>query len=186
MGRVTPSGMTHEPGNGGSSEWYTPPWLFEHLGLNFDLDPCAPPAPAAPWIPADERISLPDDGLRIEWEGRVWLNPPYGDQTARWVKRLEEHGDGVALVFARVDTGWSQSALAAADAVCFVRGRVEFSPGPGAIVRRSDGRSRSGAPSMLLAFGEVCASALERSGLGVCFRDPIVYTPQLSMDEAAA
>jgi hypothetical protein len=28
---------------GSSVEWYTPPEIFEALGLTFDLDPCAPP-----------------------------------------------------------------------------------------------------------------------------------------------
>lgn len=180
------SGFTHEPGNGGSQEWWTPPWVFQALGFEFDLDPCSPPAPAAPWIPAERRISLPDDGMRQEWGGRVWLNPPYGRETARWVNRLREHDEGgIALVFARIDTPWAQSAMAEADAVCFVRGRVEFVPGPGAVVRRGDGRSRSGAPSMLLAFGGDCAVAVERAGIGVVYRDPVaVESPQLGLAEA--
>lgn len=165
-------GFTHEPPTGGSPEWYTPPSIFTALGLDFDLDPCSPALPAVPWIPATRRISLPDDGMRAEWNGRVWLNPPYGRETARWVNRLREHGDGIALVFTRLDTPWAQSALAAADAVCFVRGRVEFVPGPGANVRSTDGRSRSGAPSMLIAFGDDCASALQSAGLGVVFSGP--------------
>jgi hypothetical protein len=160
-------GFTHEPGNGGSPEWYTPEWLFHALGLEFDLDPCAPRPPWAPWIPAARRISLPDDGLAQAWEGRVWLNPPYARETGRWVSRLSEHGDGIALVFTRLDTPWAQRAVALATAVCFLRGRVDFVMGPGASVKSSDGRSRSGAPSMLLAFGEECAGALARAGLGV-------------------
>ncbi len=179
------SGFTHEPGAGGSPEWYTPPWLFAALGLEFDLDPCSPALPAASWVPAARRISLPDDGMAEPWEGRVWLNPPYARETARWVNRLREHGDGVALVFTRLDTPWAQSALLAADAVCFIRGRVEFEPGPGAKVRRGDGRSRSGAPSMLIAFGEDCARALERAALGVVFRGATVVDRQLAIGAPA-
>jgi len=163
------SGFTHEPPAGGTPEWYTPPWLFAALDLDFDLDPCAPPQPVASWIPARRRYSLPNDGLAMPWEGRVWLNPPYGTETGRWVGQLGEHGNGIALVFTRVDTPWAQSALALADAVCLVRGRVEFVPGPGANVRRSDGRSRSGAPSMLIAFGDACAEAVAAADLGVTF-----------------
>jgi hypothetical protein len=162
-------GFTHEPPAGGSPEWYTPPAIFGALGLRFDLDPCAPALPAADWLPVERRYSPPVDGLLEPWEGRVWLNPPYARETGRWLGRLCEHGDGIALVFTRVDTPWAQSALRAADVVCFVQGRVEFVPGPGATVAGVDGRSRAGAPSMLLAFGEVCAAALHDSELGVVF-----------------
>ncbi len=29
-----------------NDEWYTPPWLFEALGVTFDLDPCSPGSPS--------------------------------------------------------------------------------------------------------------------------------------------
>lgn len=159
--------MSHESTKAVSHEWYTPPRVFAALGLEFDLDPCAPPLPLAPWIPARRRLSLPVDGLGESWCGRVWLNPPYGRESARWVGRLADHGDGIALVFTRVDTPWAQSALEISDAVCFVRGRIDFLAGPGAPLGRSDKRSRAGAPSMLLAFGATCATAVNKSGLGV-------------------
>lgn len=160
------SGFTHEPGNGGSPEWYTPPSIFDALGLRFDLDPCAPSPPSAPWLPVDRRFTRADDGMAQPWGGRVWLNPPYGRETGKWVGRLREHGNGIALVFTRVDTPWAQAAIAAADVVCLIRGRVEFLPGAGASFR--NGRSRAGAPSMLLAFGAASARAVAKSGLGVC------------------
>lgn len=62
-------GFTHE--GAGSPEWYTPPEVFSALGLTFDLDPCAPPLPAASWIPAARRYTLPVDGLAEPWEGRI-------------------------------------------------------------------------------------------------------------------
>jgi hypothetical protein len=160
--------MSHEPGNGGSPEWYTPPELFAALGLEFDLDPCAPPLPLADWLPVDRRYTQADDGLILPWHPheRVWLNPPYGQETGRWVGRLADHGNGIALTFVRLDTPWAQSALQRADAACFVLGRVNFIAGPGASLRRFDRRSRAGAPSMLLAFGASCARALTKSGLG--------------------
>jgi hypothetical protein len=46
-------------------DWYTPDSIFSALGITFDLDPCAPPLPAATWIPAAYRISLPNDGLAV-------------------------------------------------------------------------------------------------------------------------
>src|ERR1700749_4562127 len=54
---------------GDSVEWYPPPGIFEALGLEFDLDPCAPPG-GLPWIPAKRFLSIEDDGLTQPWEGR--------------------------------------------------------------------------------------------------------------------
>lgn len=76
------------------------------------------------------------------------------------------HGDGVSLTFTRTDTPWWQSAVDRAELVCFIAGRLEFVPGDPEFRRRS----RSGAPSCLLAFGEVCAAAVERAELGACLR----------------
>jgi hypothetical protein len=161
------SGFTHEPAGGGSPEWYTPPYIFAALGLQFDLDPCAPALPAASWIPATRRITSPTDGLAEPWSGRVWLNPPYGRETGRWLGKLSEHGDGVALVFARTDTPWFQSALELAAGVCFIRGRLNFIPPEGWRAADGGADSTAGAPSVLLAFGEQCARAVAASELGV-------------------
>lgn len=159
-------GFTHEPPAGGSEDWYTPPAVFGALGLRFDLDPCAPPLPAADWLPVERRISLPDDGLGSTWNGRVWLNPPYARETGKWLGKLCEHGDGVALVFARTDVPWFQSALELAGAVCFIRGRINF-VAPVARLASNGTTSNAGAPSVLIGFGDVCAEAVARCGLGV-------------------
>jgi hypothetical protein len=79
-----------------SDDYYTPPWVFEALGLEFDLDPCSPPE-LIPWIPVKERYTLADDGLVQPWHGRVWLNPPYSNPTP-WMELFREHGNGVALI----------------------------------------------------------------------------------------
>lgn len=34
-----------------SDDYYTPRWLFDRMGITFDLDVCAPPG-GVPWIPA--------------------------------------------------------------------------------------------------------------------------------------
>jgi hypothetical protein len=157
-------GFVHEaPGR--TVEWYTPPWLFEALGIEFDLDPAAPPG-GVPWVPAANHYSEIEDGLAQPWFGRVWLNPPYGRQTAVWLERLVAHGDGLALVFARSDTRWWQGVVPAATAVCLVAGRLRFVD--------VDGRSAgtAGAPSALIAFGLPCALAVAQADLGQTFLVP--------------
>jgi hypothetical protein len=154
------SGFRHEFPRGQSVEWYTPPEVFQALGVTFDLDPAAPPG-GVPWVPAARSFSRADDGLAQPWTGRVWLNPPYGRGIECWLERLSQHGDGLALVFARTDTQWYQRIARQVTAICFVAGRLAF-------VRPDRSRvSTAGAPSVLLAFGLTCALALVESRLGL-------------------
>ena len=153
----------HLPNEGKTSEWYTPPHVFEKLGLTYDLDPCSPPG-GIPWIPARAHYTKADNGLHAPWWGRVWLNPPYGRETGDWVQRLADHGDGIALVFARTDVRWWHQAVPMASAVCFVEGRLTFVAGAG-----QSAPGNSGGPSALIAYGDECARALQRSGLGIVY-----------------
>ena len=79
-----------------SDDYYTPAWVFERMGLEFDIDVCAPPG-GIPWIPAKRYYTMEDDGLAQPWTGRVWMNPPFSG-TAAWVDRFIAHGHGVCLV----------------------------------------------------------------------------------------
>ena len=149
-------GFSHDRTTG-KEDWLTPPEILRALG-EFDLDPCTPLV--RPWDTAAKHYNVTDDGLQQEWAGRVWLNPPYGDKTARWMERLAMHGNGVALIFARTETAsffpwvWGH-----ATALLFLRGRLNFYTKEG---RRS---GRSGAPSVLIAYGKANAEVLAACGL---------------------
>jgi hypothetical protein len=151
----------HRPNQGATDDWWTPPLVFTALGLDFDLDPCAPPG-GVPWLPAREHYS--EDGLERDWFGSVWMNPPYGRQTGAWMKRLAAHGDGIALVFARTDVRWWHETVPQADAICFLEGRLTFIPGDG-----SAAPGNSGGPSALIAYGSRCAEAVRGCGLGIVY-----------------
>ncbi|UUY01563.1 phage N-6-adenine-methyltransferase [Svornostia abyssi] len=146
---------------GSSVEWYTPPEIFQALGLRFDLDVCAPPG-GLPWIPAERSFSRADDGLTQPWQGLVWMNPPYGRGIDLWMRKLADHGSGIALVHARTDTQWWREATAAATAICFIAGRVRFVRG----ATMSNAGPGSPTPSVLLAYGQTCALALLQANLG--------------------
>lgn len=166
-------GFTHEPPGGGTPEWYTPPWIFERLGLTFDVDVCSPGQHVTPWIPARRFLTREDDGLTADWPGRVWMNPPYGREVGRWLKRFADHPDrdGIALVFARTDTDWFHQHVMRCDAVCFLGGhgcpesRVHFIEGA---TGKPGGSPGSG--SILIANGEACSWGLWSSGLGPVWR----------------
>ena len=138
-------------------EWYTPKWIFDELDITFDLDP-ASPHDYQTFVPASRKFTIFDDGLSREWFGRVWLNPPYGRDTGYWIRRMIDHGNGIALVFSRTDAAWCQECLQSADAMLFISGRIDFVPGH----ENAHKKSRSGAGTVLFAFGQDCAAALSR------------------------
>lgn len=147
---------SHHSHRAGTTTWLTPPHITRALGP-FDLDPCGHPG----WPTAARSICLPDDGLAAEWSGRVWLNPPYGSEAWRWLDRLALHGEGTALIFARTETaGFVEQVWRKADALLFLHGRLHF--------HRPDGSrapANSGAPSVLVAYGEKDADRLASSTL---------------------
>jgi len=146
----------HERPVGATVEWYTPPSLFDALGIHFDLDP-ASPVNLPHWIPAYEWYS--QDGETLPWLGRVWLNPPYGPALPRFVDRMVRHRHGVMLTASRTETRWWQQAAASADAVCLLRERLHF-------IRADGYQARSSHASTLFAWGDECVEALRRANLG--------------------
>lgn len=163
---------SHHSAQAGSNVWLTPPGVITALG-SFDLDPCA--ADPRPWDTARRHIAPPDDGLSAIWEGRVFLNPPYSS-LADWLGKLADHGHGTALVFARTETRWFVDLVwQRASAVMFLHGRLHFHLPDGS---RASGNA--GAPSALVAYGEVDANALRGCGL------PGTYVPLSNKMEEVA
>lgn len=156
---MTASGMgSHQSPRMESDVWLTPPEILAALG-HFDLDPCSPLR--RPWDTAARHLTIEDDGLAQPWSGRVWMNPPYGRETVRWMRRLADHGDGIGLIFARTETAmFFETVWGHADAVLLIEGRLRF--------HRADGtraKINAGAPSCLIAYGESNVEALRTSGI---------------------
>ena len=138
-------------------EWLTPPGIIEELGP-FDLDPSSPID--RPWPTAANHFTIIDNGLKKPWAGRVWCNPPYGNKTGVWLGRCKEHGNAIALTFARTETKmFFDHVWPAANAVFLFQGRLKF--------YSVDGRQAgsAGAPSILIAYGEENADRLESCNL---------------------
>ncbi len=141
-----------------TDEWYTPKEIIDALG-RFDLDPCAPAVRL--WDTATAHFTKADDGLSREWAGRVWLNPPYSRPLIeKFVTKMADHGNGIALLFNRADSKmFHEQIFAKASAILFMRGRVQF--------YRPDG-TRAGTPgcgSVLIAYGNRNALTLKYSGI---------------------
>jgi hypothetical protein len=120
-----------EPSSGATDEWYTPSSVFEALGCSFDLDVAAPKegplhTPSLAWFA--------DSALERDWFGFVWMNPPFGgrNQLSPWLRKLFDHGDGVALTPDRTSTAWFREAWARTELVLFIP-KVKFIRSDGTI-----------------------------------------------------
>jgi hypothetical protein len=149
-----------------TNTWLTPLSLIQSLG-KFDFDPCCPMK--MPWTTAKYMHCWQPglaSGLDADWNGwidnaRIWLNPPYGTETFKWMRKFAEHKRGVALIFARTDTkGFHEHIFAQAKAIYFLKGRVKF--------HREDGscpKNGPAAPSCLVMHTEEDISSVMNSGL---------------------
>jgi len=159
---------SHQRSVGKSQAHITPRWLVQSLGT-FDLDPCA--HPSQPWPMATRSICLPTDGLAAEWEGRVWLNPPFDRyQVGKWVEKLAYHGTGTLLIHARTETQWFKPVWESADLLLFLGQRIKFCTPEGI-----EQPANSGAPVVLAAFGVDDMNALTMSMLPGAFVSKFCY-----------
>lgn len=113
-----------------SDAWYTPAWIFDGLGVTFDLDVASPDG-GLPWLPTRAFYTVADDGLLQPWHGLVWCNPPYSAPTA-WCRRWAQHPDGFLLIRADLSTSGPAAAVAAASSLYVPPKRLQFVSGAGA------------------------------------------------------
>jgi hypothetical protein len=137
-------GFTHGHQLKQSDEHYTPKWLFDELGIEFDMDVCAPVG-GVPWLPAKKSFSVLDDGLAQVWVGSVWMNPPFSKPTP-WVDKFIAHGDGIALMVVS-RSKWFKELWNASDVIVPTPWNLRF--------ERPDGSSKQIAfQTFLFAIGE--------------------------------
>jgi RNA polymerase sigma factor (sigma-70 family) len=154
---------SHESNKPHSDDWHTPPEIIAAFPP-FDLDPCASDRQTT--RTARRLICWPTNGLFESWEGTIWLNPPYGAGIIdTWLEKLAVHGDGIALIPARVDVGWFHRWVWNSATGLFVfRGRLTFT-----FVdyrsKRSQNRANSPFPCVLASYGERCRGWLAAVGL---------------------
>jgi phage N-6-adenine-methyltransferase len=123
-------------------DWETPHDFFEKLNdeFHFDLDVCATSETAK----CEKYFSPEIDGLKQEWVGVCWMNPPYGREIGKWIKKAyEESLKGATVVCSipsRTDTGYWHEYVMRAKEIRFLKGRLKFvgakdpAPFPNAIV----------------------------------------------------
>ncbi len=150
----------HESSIGASDEWFTPPEIFGALGVTFDLDPCSPGQ--GHWVPAKRIYTKADDGLRREWTGLVFMNPPFGGRNGHvpWLRKFLDHANGIAIVRAYTSSAWFHQWAVKADAMLFPKGKTKFIRPDGSVGKAP------GHGVVLLAMGDEATRVLQSSGLG--------------------
>jgi hypothetical protein len=139
----------------GKHEWLTPKKIIDVLGP-FDLDPCY--SLPHPWETASSFFTEDDNGLLKEWYGFVWCNPPYGEYTEKWLKKLSEYKNGIALIFARTETKMFKKYIwEKANGIFFFYKRLCFYDSSGNKAKMS-----AGAPSCLVSWNEEGLKRLSR------------------------
>lgn len=122
--------------------WATPQDFFDKQNLlygPFNVDVCADAINAKCPVYFDKTI----DGLKQVWVGKCWMNPPYGREIGKWMKKAYESAKSgtvvVCLVPARTDTKWWHD-YAIKGQITFIKGRLKFgglknsAPFPSAVV----------------------------------------------------
>lgn len=121
--------------------WATPQEFYDKYNqiYKFETDVCAISDNAK----CNKYYSPEDDGLSKEWNGICWMNPPYGREIKKWVKKAYESSlNGstvVCLLPARTDTSWWHDYCMKGE-IEFIRGRLKFgnakscAPFPSAVV----------------------------------------------------
>jgi len=125
----------HVANNSGDNEWYTPkPYIEAARAVmgTIDLDP-ASSQEANKIVKAEAIHTAEDNGLKQDWAGRLWLNPPYASElVGKFIEKLAasvesgEVTEALVLVNNGTETKWFARLASVSAMLCFPTGRVKF------------------------------------------------------------
>ena len=152
----------HEQCVGATDEWYTPPHVFDAMGVRFATDVASPGQAITPWIPASRFITA--HSLTETWRGFIWMNPPFGGRNGLvpWLEKFFAHDNGIALVPDRTSAPWWQRFAPQADAILFVAPKLKFIGADG-----KPGTSPAQGTSLFACGPEACAALLNAAANGL-------------------
>jgi len=126
-----PEHNVHVSNNSGENEWYTPPFIIETAKSvmgNIDLDPASSRL-ANEIVGAKEFYTIEDDGIKKDWHGKVWLNPPYSQpDISNFAKAVthKKYDEIMILVNNATETDWFRMMADISKVICFINKRVKF------------------------------------------------------------
>ena len=129
-----------------TDDWATPQYIFDELDkeFHFTTDVCA-----------DEKnhkcanyFTKEDNGLEQDWIAECYMNPPYGREIGKWVKKAYDAAlkgaTVVCLLPSRTDTAWFQDFCLKSKDIRFIRGRLKF----------GDSKNSAPFPSVIVVFSK--------------------------------
>ncbi|HEB09833.1 MAG TPA: hypothetical protein ENI06_01310 [Spirochaetales bacterium] len=132
----------------GEDEWYTPLEYIEaarEVMGDIDLDPATSEF-GQNRIKAKKHYTIENNGLDEEWQGRVWLNPPYSQPNIDiFIKKISKEykagnvKEAIILTHNHTDTGWFHRAARSASKICFTKGRINYEGPTGEIAHPTQG-----------------------------------------------
>lgn len=139
-----------------NNAWCTPRDFFNKLNqeFNFNLDPCCMPKSAL----CIKYFTPEEDGLKQNWGGyTVFVNPPYGREIGKWVKKSYEESNKpntiiVMLIPSRTDTRYFHNYILNKAELRFIKGRLKFVDMDYAGDEKDRKMSPAPFPSMLVIF----------------------------------
>lgn len=144
----------HVANNSGDNEWYTPAEYItlarEVLGT-IDLDPASSDM-ANKVVQAETYYTTETDGLKYDWCGTIWMNPPYASNLiTKFVDKfcdcIDNIDSAIVLVNNATETGWFKKLVSLSSALCFPYERLKFYSPDGRIAQPLQGQT-------LLYFGD--------------------------------
>lgn len=154
----------------GDVEYYTPQEIVEaarRVMGHIDLDPASSEI-ANQRVKAARFYTVDDDGLNKPWQGRIWLNHPFGRTTnGPWMRKIEQEyrggggmSEAICITFAATSEKWFAPLLRQPQ--CFLSPRTNYFLPDGTLKR---GVTKG---SVVTYFGNnVAAFSREFSGMGV-------------------
>ena len=144
-------GSRQKKGNPRNDDFYTPKWLFESLNVRFDLDVCAPTG-GVEWLPADKHFDIEIDGLKQNWHGFIWCNPPYSNPKP-FIEKFILHANGIMLVQVSKSDAFIKL-WNAADAIMLLPRDIKFE-------HKDNGRKDIFMPVALFGMGKKAVEVIE-------------------------
>lgn len=110
-----------------TDNWETPQELFDKLNkeFRFGFDVCADVDNTKCGI---NHYDKSEDGLIQDWSHTYskWMNPPYGREIGKWIKKASENPMTVCLLPSRIDTKWFHEYILGKAEIRFIKGRLKF------------------------------------------------------------
>ena len=126
-----------------TDDWATPQAFFDELNkeFNFGFDVCANVDNTKCGI---DHYCKEENALTQDWSHTYakWMNPPYGREIGKWVKKASENPLTVCLLPARTDTKWFHEYILGKAEIRFIKGRLKF----------GDSKNSAPFPSMICIF----------------------------------